>query len=121
MYETNIEFKGQIIPVRFGTYVLKCIADDGIKLTDMQERMTENPADIIPKIIYYGALNASPERKGENVSLNLIYDWLDEVEGGLFSEKVTEMIQLFTKQMTEGVPKNVKAGSKTPQNLKKRT
>ena len=115
MYNTEIEVNGKTIKIRFGAYVIKCLADAGIGLDQLSDFMTANPADIIPKIIYFGALNASHERKGENISINDIYDWIDETEGGLFGQKIADVITLFTNQMTEGVPKNVKAVQKTPQ------
>ena len=114
MYKTEIKVNDKTIKIRFGAYVLKCIADDGIELGSLSEVMTKNPADIIPKIIYFGALNASPDRRGEGISLNDIYDWLDESEGGLFGKELTDIMALFTKQMTDGVPKNVKAVKSTP-------
>lgn len=114
MYSTEITVNSKTIPIRFGAYVIKKLADDGIRLQDLPEHIKENPADIIPKIIYYGAINASEERRGDNVSLNDIYDWLDEIEGGLFGEEASKVIDLFTKQMSDSVPKNLKAG-KAPQ------
>lgn len=105
MYQTEIQIGEKVIPIRFGAYVMKCIADDGVKLSELSELINNNPADIIPKIFYYGALNASPNRAGEGISINDIYDWLDEVEGGLFGEKSMAILNLFTKQMTDGVPK----------------
>ena len=115
MYNTEIEINGKTIKIRFGAYVIKCLADAGVGLEQLSDFMTSNPADIIPKIIYFGALNASPERKGENLSINDIYDWLDETEGGLFGQKVSDVMSLFTNQMTDGVPKNAKAVQPTPQ------
>ena len=109
MYSTKIEINNKVIPIRFGAYVLKCIADDGVKLQELGERMQDNPADMFPKIIYYGALNASEGRRGENVDINDIYDWLDVIDGGLFGEEASKVIELFTKQMTDGLPKNVPA------------
>lgn len=114
MYATEINVNGKTIPIRFGAYVIKKLADDGIRLQDLPEHIKENPADIVPRIIYYGAINASEERRGDNVSLNDIYDWLDEIEGGLFGEEALKVIDLFTKQMSDSVPKNSKAG-KAPQ------
>ena len=118
MYKTEIQVNGKNIPIRFGAYVLKCLADAGVRLTELSEQMTTNPADIMPKIIFYGALNASENREGKGISINDIYDWLDEVEGGLFGEKVGEVLLLFTNQMTDGVPKNAIAEGKTPRQKK---
>ena len=115
MYATEINVNGKTIPIRFGAYVIKKLADDGIRLQDLPEHIKENPADIVPRIIYYGAVNASEERRGDNVSLNDIYDWLDEIEGGLFGEEASKVIDLFTQQMSDSVPKNLKAGKASPQ------
>ena len=109
MYSTKIEINNKVIPIRFGAYVLKCIADDGVKLQELGERMQDNPADMFPKIIYYGALNASEGRRGDNVNINDIYDWLDVIDGGLFGEEASKIIELFTKHMTDSLPKNVQA------------
>lgn len=109
MYTTEIKIGNKIVPIKFGAYVMKLIADNGIRLSELSEKIQDNPADIIPKLIYYGAINASPERKGEDISLNDIYDWLDESDGGLFGEEAQSILELFTKQMSEGVLKNVKA------------
>ena len=114
MYKTEIQVNGKNIPIRFGAYVIKCLADVGIKVTELSEPFDNNPADIMSKIIYYGALNASENREGKGISINDIYDWMDEVEGGLFGEKVREVILLFQNQMTDGVPKNAIAEGKTP-------
>ena len=114
MYATEINVNGKMIPIRFGAYVIKKLADDGIRLQDLPEHIKENPADIVPRIIYYGAINASEERRGDNVSLNDIYDWLDDIEGGLFGDEASKVIDLFTQQMSDSVPKNLKAG-KAPQ------
>jgi len=121
MYETSITVKNKVISIRFGAYVIKLLADDGIKLTDLAEALQDNAADVIPKIIYFGAINASEGRKGEGISINDIYDWLDEVEGGLFGPQASAILELFTKQMTDSVPKNVPAGEKkkTPQKTKR--
>ncbi len=105
MYETKITVNGKEIPIRFGAYVMKCIADEGVKLSELGELIKDNPFDIIPKIFYYGAVNASEGRRGDGISLNDVYDWLDEIPGGLFSEQSQALIKLFTDQMTDGVPK----------------
>ena len=57
MYATEIKVNGKTIPIRFGAYVIKRLADDGIRLQDLSESIANNPADIIPKIIYYGLLS----------------------------------------------------------------
>lgn len=104
MYKTEININGKVIPVKFGAYVIKRLSDDGIKLSELQDKVQDNPVDFIVKIIYYGAINASPERKGEGISINDVYDWIDEQPGGVFGPTVTDVLNLFTAQMTDGVP-----------------
>lgn len=120
MYSTKIEINNKVIPIRFGAYVLKCIADDGVKLQELGEKMQDNPADMFPKIIYYGALNASEGRRGDNIDINDIYDWLDIIDGGLFGEEASKIIELFTKQMTDSLPKNGQAVPKIKAPQKKK-
>ncbi len=115
MYATEIKVNGKTIPIRFGAYVIKKLADDGIRLQGLDELIKNNYADIIPRIIYYGAVNASEERRGDNVSLNDIYDWIDDVSDGLFGEEVSKIYNLFAQQLNDSVPKNLKAGKASPQ------
>ena len=104
MYSSEISVNGRKIPIRFGVWVMKSLVDDGVKLSELSEKMINNPFDIVPKILFFGAVNASEKRQGKGISINDIYDWLDMEKGGLFSEKSQELIKLFTDQMTEGVP-----------------
>ena len=121
MNETKIIINGKEVKIRFGSYVISLLAESGVSLSNLGEETQKNPIGIIAKIIYFGAINASEGRKGEGISINDIYDWLDEVEGGLFGPQASTILELFTKQMTDSVPKNVPAGEKkkTPQKPKK--
>lgn len=111
MYKTEISINGKVIPVRFGAYVLKRLGDDGTGIADLAVKISNNPAKVIPQIIYYGAINASKDRLGEGISINDVYDWLDEVEGGLLGAKVAGILGLFTSQLTANMPKkNSKKG-----------
>lgn len=112
MYETKITVHEREVPIRFGAYAMKRIADEGVKLSELGDLMASNPFDILPKIFYYGAVNASEGRKGEDISLNDIYDWLDETPGGLFGEQAQAMIKLFTDQMSDGLPKTKEPAKK---------
>ena len=109
MFESVINVNGKEIKIRFGAYVLKCLADDGIPIGQLMDAINNNPAGLIPKIFMYGAINAIPDRDHEKVSINDIYDWLDSLEGGLLGTESTKLFNLFVKHMTMGVPKNKKA------------
>lgn len=111
MFEKELKINGKLIKVRFGAFVLKCFADEGIRVQDLTEKLSDNPGDIIPKIIYYGAVNAVAGRDLKAIDINDIYDWLDEQDGGLLSDASQELTKLFFKQLNYGVPKkNMGAG-----------
>lgn len=117
MYKTVIEINDKKIPIRFGSYVNKLLADNGVKLVDLKKKMEDNPYDLLPRIFYYGAINASPERKGENVSINDIYDWLDELPGGILSGPAQDLFNLYINSQEEGVPKNPIAEEQLPEKI----
>ena len=104
MYNTEITVNGKVIPIKFGAYVIKRLTDDGYKLSNLDKDLADNPFDIIPKIFYFGAVNASEGREGKGVTINDIYDWLDEQRGGLMSKVSVDILNLFISQMTDGVP-----------------
>ena len=104
MYKTEITVNDKVIPIKFGAYVIKRLTDDGYKLSNLDKDLADNPFDIIPKIFYYGAVNASEGREGKGVTINDIYDWLDEQRGGLMSKVSVDILNLFISQMTDGVP-----------------
>ena len=104
MYKTEITVNGKVIQIKFGAYVIKRLTDDGYKLSNLDKDLSDNPFDIIPKIFFYGAVNASDGREGNGISINDIYDWLDEQRGGLMSKVSVDILNLFISQMTDGVP-----------------
>ena len=104
MYKTEITVNGKVIPIKFGAYVIKRLTDDGYKLSNLDKDLADNPFDIIPKIFYFGAVNASEGREGKGVTINDIYDWLDEQKGGMMSKVSVDILNLFISQMTDGVP-----------------
>lgn len=104
MYNTEINVNGRAIPVKFGSYVIKRLEDDGIRIADLSDRIQDKFIDTATKIVYYGAINATEGKSGEGVSIDDVYDWLDE--NGLLSENVTKVTQLFFKQLSDGVPKS---------------
>ena len=104
MYNTEITVNDKNIPIKFGAYVIKRLTDDGYKLSNLDKDLADNPFDIIPKIFFFGAVNASENREGKGISINDIYDWLDEQKGGLMSKVSVDILNLFISQMTDGVP-----------------
>lgn len=119
MYSTEITINGKVYPIKFGSYVMKLIADDGINIQELGKRIQQNPYDIIPKIILFGAINASEKRKGVDFDLYDLYDWIDTLPGGLSSDEVLKITELFTSQISDGVPQEKEKQQKKPQAKKK--
>ena len=105
MNETKIIINGKEVPIRFGSYVISLLAQDGISLSDFGNVTEKDPIGTIAKVIYFGAINASEGKRGDGISQGDIFDWIDEQEGGFSSEEVTKVFELFGKYLTMGVPK----------------
>ena len=100
MYETKIEINDKVIPVRFGAYVVERLEDEGIYLSELEEH-TKKPVGLIKKLLFHGAVNAIKGKDESQVSIDDIYDWMDEV--GMM--EYTGILRLFTDSLTKGVPK----------------
>ena len=109
MYETKIEINGKTIPVRFGAYVVERLEDEGIYLSELNEH-TKKPVGLIKKLLFHGAVNAIKGKDESQVSIDDIYDWMDEV--GAMSEQSTGILKLFIDSLTKGVPKSEKTTAK---------
>lgn len=106
MYSREIEISGKKYTVRFGAWVMKRLHDDGIGIKDIADKITNNPFGFIPTLIYYGIVNAIPGRDESKVDVdeNTLFDWLDCQNGGINSVEVSKLLELFTNQLTDGVP-----------------
>ena len=102
MYETKIEINGKVIPIRFGAYVVERLEDEGIYLSELDEHI-KKPVGLIKKLLFHGAVNAVKGKDESQVSIDDIYDWMDEV--GTMSEQSTGTLKLFTDSLTKGVPR----------------
>ena len=102
MYETKIEINDKVIPIRFGAYVVERLEDEGIYLSELDEH-TKKPVGLIKRLLFHGAVNAIKGKDESQVSIDDIYDWMDEV--GAMSEQSTGILKLFTDSLTKGVPK----------------
>lgn len=107
MYSYNIYINKKEVEVRFGTWVMKRLNDDGISAEKIGEEISNNPFGFIAKLINYGIINAIPGRDESVSDINDVYDWLDS-NGGIAGEDATEILNLFVKQLTEGVPETKK-------------
>lgn len=108
MFETEIKINDKTIPVKFGAYVVERLEEDGIYLTELENHV-KKPVGLIKKLLYYGAVNAVKGKDEKQVSMDDVYDWLDDV--GAMSEQVTDILKLFTDSLSKGVPES-KNGSK---------
>lgn len=105
MNETRIIINGKEVKIRFGSYVISLLAESGVSLANLGEETNKNPIGIIAKIIYFGAVNASEDKRGGGITQGDIFDWIDEQEGGFSSDTVTEVFTLFGKYLDFGVSK----------------
>ncbi len=105
MNETKIIINGKEVKIRFGSYVISLLAQDGISLSDFGNVTKKDPIGTIAKVIYFGAVNGSEGKRGDDISQGDIFDWIDEQEGGFSSDEVTKVFELFGKYLTMGVPK----------------
>ena len=102
MYETKIEINGKVIPIRFGAYVVERLEDEGIYLSELDEHI-KKPVGLIKRLLFHGAVNAIKGKDESQVSIDDIYDWMDEV--GAMSKQSTGFLEMFTESLTKGVPK----------------
>lgn len=105
MNETKIIINGKNVPIRFGSYVISLLAQDGITLVDFGEIVQKDPIGVIAKVIYFGAVNASEGKRGDDISQGDIFDWIDAQDGGFTSDEVTRLFELFSKYLEFGVTK----------------
>lgn len=112
MNNTTIKVGKKVIPIRFGSYVISLLAKEGIKLSEIKASMDKDPIGVIANIIFFGAINASEGKRGDNITLVEIYDWIDEVDGGFASDEVMRIFNLFGEYLDKGVPKNQKGAAK---------
>lgn len=98
MNRTEINFKGELIPILFGSWVMGQLIKSGYPLASLHEEMTSNPFVFFPKLVYLGAVNATPGKDLSAFDENDFFDWVDKV-GGISSEGVMKVINTFTKSL----------------------
>ena len=105
---------GAVRQLKFGAWVMKRLADDGISVKDIGVKLNENMFDVVPKIIFYAAENATPNKSVDAFTIMDVFDAIDDLEGGMFSPEISGLLNTFGNQLSDGVPKNGQAGKKTP-------
>ena len=108
MFETKIQFKGKERTIGFGSWVTsefqKLVRDKGAEAT----------IELFAYIIFFGIIQGEGLRAkhiaGEEIGFDVFdcYDWIDE-QGGLDSDEVERVQNLYVKHNETNVPKNPKA------------
>jgi hypothetical protein len=117
MFETKIQFKGKERTIRFGSWVTsefqKLVRDKG----------TEATIELFAYIIFFGIIQGEGLRAkyiaGEEIGFDVFdcYDWIDE-QGGLESDEVERIQNLYVKHNETNVPKNQKATTEKAKSVK---
>ncbi|GHE34929.1 hypothetical protein [Sphingobacterium griseoflavum] len=111
MNRVDITFKGQVVTLVFGSWVMGQLIKGGYSLASLQENMKDNPFDFFSKLAYLGAVNALPSKDLNAYDHNDFYDWLDSA-GGIASDEVTRVITCFTNSLGTDVSKKKPVTSK---------
>lgn len=112
MNRTEIKLNGESIPVLFGSWVMGQLIKAGYPLASLHEDMTSNPFVFFPKLVYLGAVNATPNKDLTAFNENDFFDWVDEV-GGISSGDVTKVINTFTRSLGMDVGESKKKNPTT--------
>lgn len=104
MFTKEITIKGERRTVKFGTWVWSALVEAGYNINDLGDESTRNPFKFFATLIYLGLMNAARGREDAGISLDDVYDWIDE-QGGVSSEEVISLVNLFSAQNTTGVQK----------------
>lgn len=103
MNRTEITFKGEVLPLVFGSWVMGQLIKEGFALSDLQKSMSENPFEFFSLLIYLGAVNATPLKDKEAFNRNDFYDCIDQ-NGGVGGKVVSNVIKCFTNSLGTDVP-----------------
>lgn len=107
MNRIEITFKGEVIPLVFGSWVMGQLIKEGYALADLQKSMTENPFEFFSLLVYLGAVNATQYKDKEAYNRNDFYDWID-ASGNIGSVEVNRVIKCFTNSLGADVPESKK-------------
>lgn len=106
MFETKIQFKGREYTVRFGSWVTG----------EIEKILKSDPGNIevFAYMIFFALIQGEGLRAKyiakDDIGFDVLdcYDWIDE-QGGLSSEKVQQIQDLYLAHTNMDVPKNPKA------------
>lgn len=115
MFETKIQFKGREYTIRFGSWVTG----------EIEKILKSNPGNIevFAYMIFFALIQGEGLRAKyiakDDIGFDVFdcYDWIDE-QGGLSSDKVQQIQNLYVEHTNMNVPKNPKATTSTTSKAK---
>lgn len=118
MFKKTIKLEGKEIPVKFGSWVVGQLIESGMSLQEIEKSVQENPFKFIALIAFLGACNAD-NFEDSDYKLNQFYGWIDDV-GGVNSDEVVDVLNLFVKSISQNVPTEEKGNVKSLPNRAKK-
>ena len=106
MFETKITFKGKERKIKFGSWV------NG-NIEKIVNKKDYGNIELLASLIFYGLIMGEKLRASfmanEKLPFNIFdcYDWIDE-QGGIESEEVKRILDLYAKSNEMNVPKDEK-------------
>lgn len=110
----ELEIGGAKRGFRFGLGCLgEMVHELGIDVSELDDFLTKNPIKGIPTLVYHGA-KYEVRRMGDEVDFTIydVYDWIEDLEGGINDAKIATLIDVFTKSLSKDVPKVEGDGAK---------
>lgn len=100
MFTTKIKIKEKEVALKFGSYVVQRMEENGVLLSEFAQH-AKKPIGLTAMLVKFGAANANGFDEGA-ISEGEIYEWIDEV--GIGSKEFLGVIELFSASLTKGVP-----------------
>ena len=114
MNETKIKVNGKNVPVRFGSYVISLLAEDGITLVDFGNGSTKRPNRRNCKgNLLRGGQCLGGKARCRYYARAIFLIGLMRKDGGFTSDEVTRLFELFGKYLDFGVTKKAESEGQT--------
>ena len=111
----QIEIDGVKRGFKFGVWVLgELIKKEGLQIQSLHDSIESNPIEFYVNVMYYGALwNCSRSKTEPDFDKEDVFEWVDLL-GGLGSEELLKIQEVFSQSVSGDVPKKkaVKAKAK---------
>jgi hypothetical protein len=105
MNKINLKIGGKYRDFHFGIgFIGLFLESTGIKMSEIDEKIKQNPFKLIPEMMYYSALFADKRANNEvDYDAYDVAEWID-LEGGINGNIVVEFTTAFFNSLTKGVP-----------------